>query len=146
MDRQVDGRRCSFRPLDIIPSFRIFQRVTSVKRIVIIEDDVDSAEMLSMLLELQGHVVKCAKSAVEGIQLVQTLQPDVVITDLGLPDMNGSDLVSALVKIGTLTASRVIALTGRNDQGLRNDILEAGASNYLLKGEDVSKLLEIVGT
>ncbi|MBB6132663.1 DNA-binding response OmpR family regulator [Massilia aurea] len=63
---------------------------------MIIEDNQDSAEMLGMLLEFNGHVVYGANSGSAGLSLASKLDVDFVLTDLGLPDMNEIDVIRAL--------------------------------------------------
>jgi DNA-binding response OmpR family regulator len=111
-----------------------------MKKILIVEDNEDSAEMLSMLLKFQGHLVQCVNSGHTGISLASTWNPDVIIVDLGLPDINGLEVIRELS-----TVSRtVIALTGQNDTGIRHDADKAGADHFFVKGDEISNLLSLL--
>lgn len=114
-----------------------------MKKMLIIEDSVDSAEMLSMLLEFQGHSVQCASSARAGISLAGTLSLDFIITDLGLPDMDGPAIIRELSRVRTATSCVVVALTGRDGAEIRREALEAGADYFFVKGDEISSLLAL---
>lgn len=123
---------------------RTTSTMSSMKKILIIEDDSDSSEMLSMLLEFQGHSVTCAALGRTGITAAKSAAPDVIITDLGLPDMDGLEVIRELMNsIGMLNCS-IIALTGRNDPDTRRLAEEAGVNHFFAKGDDVSSLLALI--
>lgn len=114
-----------------------------MKKILIIEDNADSAEILSMLLEFHGHSVCRASSGTSGIALAQTFNPDVVISDLGLPDMNGMDLIRRLVANKPDCCS-IIVLTGRSDVETRERAKLAGVDHFFAKGDQVTGLLALI--
>lgn len=115
-----------------------------MKNILIIEDSADSAEMLSMLLEFQGHAVTCAASGGAGIALATSSMYDVIITDLGLPDMCGMDLIRNLFRIVGGKGGIIVALTGSNDSDVRREAQEAGVTYFFAKGEEISELLALI--
>lgn len=115
-----------------------------MKNILIIQVNVDSAEMLSMLLQLQGHLVKCAYSGHEALLLARQLIPDVVIIDLGLPDMDGFEIVRKLASDAWAARCVFVALTGRDTVEIRRRAQEAGINHFFVKGDEIPNLLSIV--
>lgn len=115
-----------------------------MKKILVIEDDTDSANMLTMLLKFQGHTVSSAGSGQAGLALARTSTPDVVIVDLLLPDIHGLDVIRRLTAANTKNAA-IVALTGQVDSQLRRQAKEAGADYFFTKSEEVSKLLSLMG-
>lgn len=112
-----------------------------MKNILIVEDDVDCAEMLKMLLEYQGHSVKCSRYGRDGIQLASSWKPDLVIIDLGLPDMCGLEFVRSLSRLESMRGCTMVVLTGRNGAGIRREAQEAGIHHFFVKGDEISNLL-----
>jgi DNA-binding response OmpR family regulator len=115
-----------------------------MKNILIIEDSIDSTEMLSMLLEFQGHYVKCAHSGHAGLLLASQFHPDVIITDLGLPDMDGIDVVRKLTKEVWATHCVFITLTGQDSMENRRQAEDAGVDHFFVKGDEISHLISII--
>jgi NarL family two-component system response regulator LiaR len=115
--------------------------ITSI-RIVLVDDHIVVTEGLEMLLSDYEdlEVVGSARGGRAGIALCAELQPDVVLMDLSMPDVNGVEATR-----GVLAANpgiRVIALTGHLDEELLRGVLDAGASGYLLKtvsGDDLAE-------
>lgn len=116
-----------------------------MKKILVIEDDVDSANMLSMLLRFQGHAVCAVGSGQAGLEHASTSPPDVVIVDLFLPDIHGLDVIRRLTALETKNAA-IVALTGQLDSQLRRQARDAGADYFFTKSEEVSKLLSLTGS
>jgi DNA-binding response OmpR family regulator len=112
-----------------------------MKKILIIEDNVDSAEMLSMLLELHGHVVKSATSGRQGIDIATSFLPDMIVTDLGLPDIDGLFVIRSLRNAIGSKHCRIVALTGRDDLHTQRMADEAGVDHFFTKGVDIDVLI-----
>jgi DNA-binding response OmpR family regulator len=115
-----------------------------MKNILIIEDSVDSAEMLAMLLQFEGHAVRCAYSGHEGLLLARQFKPDVVLTDLGLPDMGGLEIVRELTKEIGSTRCAFVTLTGQDGIEIRREAQEAGVDYFFVKGGEIGDLLSII--
>jgi CheY-like chemotaxis protein len=115
-----------------------------MKNILIIEDNVDSAEMLSMLLQFQGHDVKCGYSGYAGLSLAGQLQPDVIITDLGLPDLDGLEVVRKLTSEVWASHCTFVTLTGEDGVEVRRQAQEAGVDHFFVKGNEISDLLQLL--
>jgi CheY-like chemotaxis protein len=101
-------------------------------RIVVVEDNADSAEMMSVWLEELGHHVKVARTGPDGVGLILDTQPDVVLCDIGLPGMDGLDVCRRVV--GAMQRPPVmIALTGWGSDADRHGTVQAGFRHHLVK-------------
>ena len=99
-------------------------------RIVLIEDDVEIRRLAAAALAKQGHDVESAERAMEGLELAVSSNPDLVILDLGLPDIDGTEL---LRMIRAVSAVPVIVITARGADETVVSTLDSGADDYLVK-------------
>ncbi|MGY2895644.1 response regulator transcription factor [Deinococcus sp. UYEF24] len=106
--------------------------------LLLIEDDRDIAAVTRDELESVGHRVTVAGSVMQGLLQAREGQPDLIITDLGLPDGDGRDVVT---RIRRNTAVPVIVLTARDDMAEKVELLALGASDYLVKPVSPRELL-----
>ena len=86
-------------------------------QVLIVDDNQDAAMSLMMLLELEDISASSAPSATAALDLLRTLQPQVLLIDIGLPGMNGYELANRLRQRGDLHDAKLIALTGRDAAG-----------------------------
>ncbi|MGB3623315.1 MAG: ATP-binding protein [Ketobacter sp.] len=115
----------------------------TAKRILIIDDNEDAANSLALLLEMQGHVTATAYSGSDGIIQSSSYNADVILLDIGLPDMSGYDIARTLRK--ALTANTLlIATTGWGQQKDIDMALEAGFDAHLTKPLDLGKLVTLI--
>ena len=82
------------------------------RRVVVIEDEQDLAELLKEMLEGEGHVVSSAADGPTGLALIRAIHPDVVLCDLGLPGFDGHDVARAVRQDPALAGARLLALSG----------------------------------
>jgi PAS domain S-box-containing protein len=107
------------------------------RRILVVEDNVDAAEMLQQLLEADGHLVAVAHSGERGLDAARVQQPHVVICDIGLPGgMNGYDVARALRAAPHQPRPLLIALSGYGQEEDKQRALEAGFDWHLTKPVD----------
>lgn len=111
-------------------------------RILLIDDSADATDMLATLLEAQGHTVLVAFSGVSGIALALSADFDLAIVDLGLPDMDGIEVIEALHRSCLDKDCRIFVYTGRSDAQTRREAVVAGASYFFVKGGDIAHLLD----
>ena len=131
------GCRCSSQPAAVRRRRSRPYRAKRQRRIVIVEDNADAREMLQMLLAVEGHEVDIAEDGRDGLALIERLQPDVALIDIGLPLLNGYDVArtSACAQPGSARvaggADRLWA-AGRSAAGaggrLRRALDQAGQS------------------
>jgi two-component system, OmpR family, KDP operon response regulator KdpE len=106
--------------------------------ILVIDDESQIRRMLRLSLEAHGYQVREATTAQEGLQQVAMARPDVIILDLGLPDMDGFD---ALKKLREWSQTPVIVLSVKNSEQDKIDLLDAGANDYVTKPFSMGELL-----
>ncbi len=102
-------------------------------RIVIIEDNQDAADSLRMLLELLGHEVRVAYSGPEGVRLAKEWAPTVVLSDIGLPGLDGFGVARALRHDEATANAQLIAITAYSDEANRRRAEESGFDHFLTK-------------
>jgi signal transduction histidine kinase len=104
-----------------------------VRRILIVDDNVDGAMMLSMMLSLSGHIIRTVFSGEEALAASPLFQPEVVFLDLGLPGMSGYDVVRHFRATPVLRDTLIVALTGWGGADDRRRTKEAGFDLHLTK-------------
>jgi two-component system CheB/CheR fusion protein len=115
------------------------------RRILVIEDNLDAAESLQLALEYEGHEVAVAHDGPEGIERARQLTPEVVLCDIGLPDMDGYAVAKALRQEPGLRDTFLIALTGYALPEDQRRALEAGFDAHLTKPASVEAVEEAMG-
>jgi PAS domain S-box-containing protein len=103
------------------------QPQVAAQRILVVDDNVDAADTLSLLLELEGHEARAVYTSIESIEQARGFKPDVALLDIGLPGMNGYDLARKFRSMPELSATRLIALTG---YGMSEDLHKAKAAGF----------------
>ena len=102
------------------------------QRILVVDDNRDSAESMAMLLRLGGHEVTVAHDGPKALELAATEKPGVLLVDIGLPGMDGYEVCRRLREMG-LTESRIIALTGFGQERDRQRAQAAGFDHHAVK-------------
>ena len=111
------------------------------RRVLIADDNVDSAASLLMLLQLEGHDVRVAHDGLAALALAQTFLPDVAILDIGLPGMDGHAVAKALRSAPATARVQLIALTGYGQARDREAASEAGFDRHLVKPASLEDIL-----
>ena len=116
------------------------------RRVLVIEDNVDSAESLQMYLELLGHEVRIAHTGSDGIRAATASVPDVVVCDIGLPGMSGHIVCAELRKLAALSHTLFVALSGHavDSPVTSGESATGGFDVYLLKPVNPERLAEVV--
>ena len=112
--------------------------------VFLVEDDAHIREAVARALGAKGHTVRTAARALEGLGEILDWQPDAVVLDLGLPDLDGADLLAMLRAVSQVP---VIVATARDDEGEIVRLLDAGADDYVVKpysGEQLDARLRAV--
>jgi len=112
--------------------------------VVIVEDNEDAAATLADLLELTGNRVVTAATGREGMNAVAERRPDVLICDVGLPDMSGLDVIRAIRATEQDDHVFAMALTGYAQQRDRDEALAAGFDAHLPKPPPIEELERIL--
>ena len=118
--------------------------VSKTRRVLIVDDHVDSAELIAEVLAAQGHRTRVAHEPLAALQAALEFQPQVAILDIGLPGMSGYDLLRSLREKRELSECRFIALTGHTEQADRRRSRDAGFQTHLTKPFDLRAVLSAV--
>ena len=102
-------------------------------RILVVDDNVDAAAMLSLLLEASGHQVFVEHGSMRALDRARSEAPDVCLLDIGLPEMDGNKLAQRLRAQSETAASVLIAVTGYGQESDRKHTLAAGFDHHLVK-------------
>jgi chemotaxis protein histidine kinase CheA len=114
-------------------------------QILVVEDSVIFQATLSDLLRTRGHRVALASNGAEGLARAESVQPDLVITDIEMPRMNGLEMIRAMRAREALRKVPVITLSALGSREVRAEAMECGADHHLVKAElDEEYLLELV--
>jgi two-component system KDP operon response regulator KdpE len=101
-----------------------------VAQLLLVEDDAEIRRALIRALTGLGHIVSSATTAMHGLQQVLSERPDLVVLDLGLPDVDGREALRMLRSVSNVP---VIVATARDDESTMIDALDWGADDYLVK-------------
>jgi PAS domain S-box-containing protein len=110
------------------------------RRLLVVDDNVDAAESLALLLRLNGHEVWTAHDGVEAMETMRTRSPDVVLLDIGLPRMDGLEVARRIRQELCMKNAVLIALTGYSQEEDRRRSLDAGFNAHLIKPVDLDAL------
>jgi two-component system, chemotaxis family, CheB/CheR fusion protein len=113
-------------------------------RVLVVDDNLDAAETLMMLLEMMGHDVKMANDGQEAIAVATREQPRVVLLDIGMPGMNGYDVARALREQPETRDVVLVAMTGWGQEEDMKRTKEAGFNHHLVKPVEPSVLSNLL--
>ena len=118
----------------------------SARRVLVVDDNADAAEMLEQLLQITGHDVKMATDPMAALAVAARFVPEVAVLDIGLPVIDGYELATRLRALPGLSGARLIALTGYGQEHDRDRSRAAGFDEYLVKPVDLDRLATLVQT
>jgi PAS domain S-box-containing protein len=116
----------------------------SSRRVLVVDDNVDSAESLAVLLRIEGHEVRTAHDGPAALQEAQAFRPEVVFLDIGLPRMDGYDVAVRLRELAGLREVLLVALTGYGQDEDRRRAAEAGFNAHLVKPANLAALKRLL--
>ncbi len=114
------------------------------KKILVVDDDRDSAEMIAEFLGVHGYETSFALDGQGAIESARELLPDIVLLDITLPDMSGYELAQRLRLEPTLQGLVLIALTGWSGPEHETKAREAGFDHHMVKPVDFTKLQRLL--
>src|SRR6185503_14759202 len=114
------------------------------RRVLVVDDNRDSADSLAMLLELTGNKTYMAHDGVEAVQAIEKHRPEVVLLDIGLPELDGHEVCRRVRERPWGKDIVMIALTGWGQEDDRRKSEQAGFNGHLVKPVDYDKLLELL--
>ena len=107
--------------------------MSTPKRLLVVDDNEDAAESMSMLLEMWGHEVTYAYDGPSALETAQQWQPEAVILDIGLPGMDGYQVAARLRALPQGKETVLIAITGYGQDDDRRRSRRAGIDHHLVK-------------
>jgi CheY-like chemotaxis protein len=110
----------------------------------VVDDNIDSADSIAMLLQMSGHDVRVAYSGQDALDMAAEYQPDIVLLDIGLPGMDGYEVARRVRAQPQLEKVKLIAVTGYGQEADRRQSQEAGFDYHLVKPVDAQKLGELL--
>jgi CheY-like chemotaxis protein len=115
--------------------------LVSDRTVLLVEDDRAVARMYKVQLELEGYLVLTAADGATGLSIAEKFKPDLIVLDIGLPDMNGLALMDAIRANDRLRDIPILILTNSDDPEIENRSLELGARHFLLKSKTTPEAL-----
>ena len=108
---------------------------TPMAKIAIIEDDQAISQMYRFKFEAEGYTVETAENGKLGLKLAEKMQPDIILLDLMMPEMNGDEMLELLRKTDWGKNIKVIVLTNMGEQEIPARVKELGVSGVILKAD-----------
>ena len=116
------------------------------RRILVVEDNLDSVHSLTVLLQDMGHRVEYAINGYAALTIARRLRPEIVFLDIGLPGLDGFQVCKALKEDPDLRAARIIAITAFSQDEHRRRSQEAGVELHLVKPVSPKFLMSLLGS
>ena len=116
----------------------------SPTRVLIVDDNVDTAESLALLLEVCGHEVRAVHAGADAVRAAGEFRPDAVLLDIGLPDVDGFEVARRLRAAPGFRDVLLVAATGYNRPRDRDRAAEVGFDCYLVKPFDPTRLSHLL--
>jgi PAS domain S-box-containing protein len=116
------------------------------RRILVADDNLDAVESLATMLRLSGNEVHTASNGIEAVALAEQLVPDVVLMDIGMPELNGREATRRIRGHAWGKSMVVIALTGWGQEADRQLSRDAGCDDHLVKPVDFAELERLMGS
>jgi CheY-like chemotaxis protein/anti-sigma regulatory factor (Ser/Thr protein kinase) len=119
-------------------------KASAARRILVVDDNRDSAKSLAMLLKVLGHETHVAHDGLEALERADALQPEVILLDIGLPKMNGYDVCREIRQRLWGKTAVIVALTGWGQEEDRRKSKDAGFDRHLTKPAELKVLVTLL--
>jgi len=116
---------------------------SSERKILVVDDNADAADMTAQMLQLYGLNVQVAYGGTQGLANVRSMHPDLVFLDIGMPVMDGYQVAEAVRADQTLKDVKLVALTAWGDEASRSRARAAGFDMHLTKPANILELVDI---
>ena len=114
------------------------------RRILVADDDHDSAESLAMLFELMGHDVRAAHNGLAAVDLAEMFRPDLIVLDIGMPGIDGYEVCRRIRQQSWGRSTVIAALTGWSRDEDKDRSEQAGFDHFLVKPVDPKALEDLI--
>jgi len=115
-------------------------------RVLVVDDNVDSAKTLGMLVKASGHEIRIVHDGLAVLEAALDFQPHVVLLDIGLPGMNGFEVAKRIRLQPAIQNVVLVAMTGYGQESDRQLSHEAGFNHHLVKPANFGQVLQILAT
>lgn len=117
---------------------------TTQRRILIVDDNRDAADLLAQVLELHGHITRAAYDGQAGLAAIEVFRPDLLFLDIGMPQLDGYQVALRVRQMQHIPQPLLIAFTAWSDDAAKARVRAAGFDQHLTKPADFEVLLETV--
>jgi len=114
------------------------------KRVLIVDDNVQAADVASELLDLYGYQTAVAYGGQQGLQAAEAFAPDVILLDLGMPGMDGFQVAAALRARPDFRDVAIVAFSAWGDKGTRQRTSAAGFNDHLTKPASLDEIVSTI--
>lgn len=114
------------------------------KQILIVDDEPVWLKVLTQLLQMKGYTVKEAASGADALNTLKSYEPDLILLDVRMPDMNGFDLLDHIKKLPKLASKPVVFVSAMDDFHAKKVARELGAADYILKPIDETEVNNVL--
>ena len=114
------------------------------RRVLVVDDNIDAAEMIATMLQMTGHHVELAHDGFAAVEMAQRSKPDVILLDIGLPGRDGYEVARLLRLNPALSHTRIVAVTGYGQPDDQRRSKEAGIDAHLTKPVETEALTNAV--
>ena len=121
-------------------------RPTRPLRVLVVDDNQDSARSMALLLRKVGHEVELAFDGRDGLRQAEAQRPDIVLLDIGLPGLSGFEVAQRIRQRSDLAGMGLVAVSGYGLDGDRQQAREAGFDAHLLKPVAFDDLLQLLAS
>ena len=112
------------------------------RQVLIVEDATDTLELLQALFEVHGYNTTLCKSSIDALDVAQHEHFDLIISDIGLPEMDGLELIRRLRAMERFAEAPAVALTGYAAQTDMEKVLDAGFNTHISKPVNPTEMME----
>jgi two-component system cell cycle response regulator DivK len=113
-------------------------------QILVVEDNMDTYELMRIILELNGYETFLAMNGRDGVNAARKQNPDLILMDLAMPEMDGWEATRRIKKDPKTASIPLIAVTAHALPGERDRALKAGCDDYIIKPMDLVELVSLV--
>ncbi len=106
-----------------------------VTKVAIVEDDQAIAQMYRFKFETEGYTVETAENGKLGLELAQSMKPDIILLDLMMPEMNGDEMLAKMRETAWGKKIKVVILTNKGEQEIPERVKDLGVSAVILKAD-----------
>lgn len=114
------------------------------RRVLIVEDNLDSVHSMATLIKMMGHEVQFAINGFAALDVARRFRPEIILLDIALPDFKGYNIARQLKWEPDLLRTRIIAITGQPMDQVRQKALDAGCEKVFAKPIDLTVLEELL--